>query len=109
MFKREASTLVTEQTPSTNRAMRKKVNELELSLLTINCLQNDGIMRIGDLVQKTEDEILRVPGFGRKRLREVKEELARMGLHLGMEVPGWPPVTIKDLFPPPRRRRMRSP
>jgi hypothetical protein len=69
---------------------------------------DDGVMRIGDLVQKTEDEILRIPGFGRKRLREIKEELARMGLHLGMEVPGRPPVTIKDLFPRPRRRRMSS-
>ena len=89
--------------------MRKRVNEFELSLLTVNHLQNDGIMHIGDLVQKTEDEILRMPNFGRNKLREIKEELSQMGLHLGIEVTGWLPANIKYLFRRPRRRRVSSP
>ena len=53
-----------------------------------NCLKNDNIDYIGDLVQKTEAEMLRTPNFGRKSLNEIKEVLVQMGLHLGMEVPG---------------------
>ena len=53
-----------------------------------NCLKNDNIVYIGDLVQKTEAEMLRTPNFGRKSLNEIKEVLAEMGLHLGMEVAG---------------------
>ena len=74
-----------------NPAFLKKVDELELSVRSANCLKNDNIVYIGDLVQKTEAEMLRTPNFGRKSLNEIKEVLAQMGLHLGMEVPGWPP------------------
>src|SRR5438105_5957407 len=55
------------------------------------------IVYIGDLVQKSEAEMLRTPNFGRKSLNEIKEVLAQMGLHLGMEVPGWPPENIDEL------------
>ncbi|WP_372425890.1 DNA-directed RNA polymerase subunit alpha [Salinarimonas chemoclinalis] len=75
----------------------KKVDELELSVRSANCLKNDNIVYIGDLIQKTEAEMLRTPNFGRKSLNEIKEVLAGMGLHLGMEVPGWPPENIDDL------------
>ena len=51
----------------------------------------------GDLIQKTEAEMLRTPNFGRKSLNEIKEVLASMGLHLGMEVPNWPPDNIEEL------------
>ena len=78
-------------------AFLKKVDELELSVRSANCLKNDNIVYIGDLVQKTEAEMLRTPNFGRKSLNEIKEVLAQMGLHLGMEVPGWPPENIEDL------------
>jgi DNA-directed RNA polymerase subunit alpha len=80
-----------------NPALLKKVDELELSVRSANCLKNDNIVYIGDLVQKTEAEMLRTPNFGRKSLNEIKEVLAQMGLHLGMEVPGWPPDNIEDL------------
>jgi DNA-directed RNA polymerase subunit alpha len=80
-----------------NPAFLKKVDELELSVRSANCLKNDNIVYIGDLVQKTEAEMLRTPNFGRKSLNEIKEVLAQMGLHLGMEVPGWPPENIDDL------------
>jgi len=80
-----------------NPAFLKKVDELELSVRSANCLKNDNIVYIGDLVQKTEAEMLRTPNFGRKSLNEIKEVLAQMGLHLGMEVPGWPPENIDEL------------
>jgi DNA-directed RNA polymerase subunit alpha len=80
-----------------NPALLKKVDELELSVRSANCLKNDNIVYIGDLIQKSEGEMLRTPNFGRKSLNEIKEVLAQMGLHLGMEVPGWPPENIDEL------------
>lgn len=80
-----------------NAALLKKVDELELSVRSANCLKNDNIVYIGDLIQKTEGEMLRTPNFGRKSLNEIKEVLAQMGLHLGMEVPNWPPENIEEL------------
>jgi DNA-directed RNA polymerase subunit alpha len=80
-----------------NRNLLKKVEELELSVRSANCLKNDNIVYIGDLVQKSEAEMLRTPNFGRKSLNEIKEVLANMGLSLGMEVSGWPPENIEEL------------
>ena len=80
-----------------NPALLKKVDELELSVRSANCLKNDNIVYIGDLIQKSEAEMLRTPNFGRKCLNEIKEVLATMGLHLGMEVPNWPPEDIEAL------------
>jgi len=80
-----------------NRHLLRKVDELELSVRSANCLKNDNIVYIGDLVQKTEAEMLRTPNFGRKSLNEIKEVLVQMGLHLGMEVSSWPPEDIEDL------------
>ena len=77
--------------------MLRKVEELELSVRSANCLKNDNIVYIGDLVQKTESEMLRTPNFGRKSLNEIKEVLSQMGLGLGMDVPEWPPENIDDL------------
>ena len=62
-----------------------------------NCLKNDNIIYIGDLVQKTEAEMLRTPDFGRKSLNEIKEVLSSMGLRLGMDIPGWPPENIEEM------------
>jgi DNA-directed RNA polymerase subunit alpha len=83
--------------PPFNRNLLRKVDELELSVRSANCLKNDNIVYIGDLVQKSEAEMLRTPNFGRKSLNEIKEVLATMGLHLGMEIPSWPPENIEDL------------
>jgi DNA-directed RNA polymerase subunit alpha len=80
-----------------NRNLLRKVDELELSVRSANCLKNDNIVYIGDLVQKTESEMLRTPNFGRKSLNEIKEVLTQMGLALGMEIPAWPPENIEDL------------
>lgn len=80
-----------------NRNLLRKVDELELSVRSANCLKNDNIVYIGDLVQKTESEMLRTPNFGRKSLNEIKEVLQQMGLSLGLQIPNWPPENIEDL------------
>jgi len=80
-----------------NKNLLRKVDELELSVRSANCLKNDNIIYIGDLVQKTESDMLRTPNFGRKSLNEIKEVLAQMGLSLGMEIANWPPENIEDL------------
>ena len=83
--------------PAFNKNLLKKVDELELSVRSMNCLKNDNIIYIGDLVQKTESEMLRTPNFGRKSLNEIKEVLNSMSLYLGMEIPNWPPDNITEL------------
>jgi len=96
----EPQTQVFEERPSElpfNKNLLRKVDELELSVRSANCLKNDNIVYIGDLVQKTEQEMLRTPNFGRKSLNEIKEVLAQMGLHLGMEIPNWPPENIEEM------------
>lgn len=80
-----------------NRNLLRKVEELELSVRATNCLKNDNIIYIGDLVQKTEQDMLRTPNFGRKSLNEIKEVLAQLGLSLGMTIAEWPPENIEDL------------
>jgi DNA-directed RNA polymerase subunit alpha len=72
--------------------LNKHVNELELSVRSINCLQNANIGNIGELVQKTESEMLRTKNFGRKSLNELKEILEEMGLTFGMDILGWTPT-----------------
>ena len=98
-FEEPQKEVVEDQAPELafNPALLKKVDELELSVRSANCLKNDNIVYIGDLIQKTESEMLRTPNFGRKSLNEIKEVLAGMGLHLGMEVENWPPENIDDL------------
>ena len=91
------ATEATTDTNQLNRYLLKKVDELELSVRSANCLKNDNIIYIGDLVQKTEAEMLRTPNFGRKSLNEIKEVLASMGLRLGMDIPGWPPENIEEM------------
>ncbi len=83
--------------PVFNKNLLRKVDELELSVRSANCLKNDNIIYIGDLVQKTEQEMLRTPNFGRKSLNEIKEVLQTMGLQLGMGIPEWPPENIEEM------------
>ena len=80
-----------------NRNLLRKVDELELSVRSANCLKNDNIVYIGDLVQKTESEMLRTPNFGRKSLNEIKEVLKIMNLELGMDIESWPPENTEEL------------
>lgn len=80
-----------------NPNLLRKVDELELSVRSANCLKNENIIYIGDLVQKSEHEMLRTPNFGRKSLNEIREVLETMGLTLGMVIPNWPPENIEEL------------
>ena len=98
-FDEPQETIVIEQSkePEFNKNLLRKVDELELSVRSMNCLKNDNITYIGDLVQKSEGEMLRTPNFGRKSLNEIKEVLNGMSLYLGMEIPNWPPDNIAEL------------
>lgn len=94
----EEETSQTEEQPETekfNENLLRSVDELELSVRSANCLKNANIKLIGDLVQKTEAEILATKNFGRKSLNEIKEILASMGLSLGMKLENWPPKKLK--------------
>ena len=83
-------TAVSEEQQKLSENLWKSVDELELSVRSANCLQNANIRYIGELVQKTESEMLKTKNFGRKSLKEIKEILAEMGLSLGMKLEGWP-------------------
>jgi DNA-directed RNA polymerase subunit alpha len=86
---------VSEEAAKMNDNLDKSVDELELSVRSANCLQNANIRYIGELVQKTEAEMLKTKNFGRKSLKEIKEILAEMGLSLGMKLDGWVPPTMR--------------
>lgn len=85
-----------EEEPEFNEHLLVPVNELELSVRSFNCLQNAGIKYIGDLVQKTEQQMLKTKNFGRKSLKEIKELLRDRGLELGMTLDNWPPKELKE-------------
>lgn len=80
-----------------DKNLLKRVDDLELSVRSANCLKNDNIVYIGDLVTRPESAMLKTPNFGRKSLNEIKDILNKMGLSLGMTVPGWPPENIEQL------------
>lgn len=82
-----------------NENLLRSVDELELSVRSANCLQNANIRYIGDLVQRTESEMLKTKNFGRKSLKEIKEILGEMGLSLGMKLDAWPPKTMTPPAP----------
>ncbi len=84
-----------------NENLFRSVDELELSVRSANCLQQANIKSIGDLVQRSEAEMLKTKNFGRKSLKEIKEILAEMGLSLGMKLENWPPKTSGAVAPPP--------
>jgi DNA-directed RNA polymerase subunit alpha len=80
-----------------NKNLLRKVDELELSVRSANCLKNENIFYIGDLIQRSEIDMLKTPNFGRKSLNEIKALLVDMGLSFGTVVPGWPPENIDEL------------
>jgi DNA-directed RNA polymerase subunit alpha len=84
-----------EEKSKLNENLFKSVDELELSVRSANCLKNADIRYIGDLVQKTEAEMLKTKNFGRKSLNEIKEILTEMGLGLGMKLENWPPPEVE--------------
>ena len=85
-----------EEKEALNENLLRSVDELELSVRSANCLKHANIRLIGDLVQKTEAEILATKNFGRKSLNEIKEILSEMGLSLGMKLDNWPPKKSEE-------------
>ncbi|HPM77884.1 MAG TPA: DNA-directed RNA polymerase subunit alpha C-terminal domain-containing protein, partial [bacterium] len=83
--------VIEEEDETLNENLNRSVEELELSVRSANCLKNANIRYIGELVQKTEAEMLKTKNFGRKSLNEIKEILAEMGLQLGLKIPTWAP------------------
>lgn len=80
-----------------NKNLLRRVEELELSVRAANCLKHENIVYIGDLVSKSEQDLLRTPNFGRKSLNEIKGILVQMGLGLGMGLSDWPPENVEEL------------
>jgi DNA-directed RNA polymerase subunit alpha len=80
-----------------DKNLLKRVNELDLSVRSANCLEADGVVYIGDLIKRTEQEMLSTPNFGRKSLNEIKAVLSKMGLSFGMEDINWPPENLEEL------------
>jgi len=83
--------------PELNRNLLKTIDELELSVRSYNCLKNENIIYVGDLVIRTEGEMLKTSNFGRKSLNELKENLKSMGLAFGTKLANWPPKNIEEL------------
>ncbi|MGL5632764.1 MAG: DNA-directed RNA polymerase subunit alpha C-terminal domain-containing protein, partial [Azovibrio sp.] len=73
----------------------RPVDDLELTVRSANCLKAENIYYIGDLIQRTENELLKTPNLGRKSLNEIKEVLASRGLTLGMKLENWPPAGLE--------------
>lgn len=97
-FEEEEELQISDDLPSEqqfNENLLRSVDELDLSVRAENCLQSANIKYIGDLVQKTEAEMLKTKNFGRKSLKEIKELLSEMGLALGMKLDNWPPKDLK--------------
>lgn len=84
--------------PEFNKNLLKTIEELELSVRSYNCLKNENIIYVGDLVSKTEIEMLKTANFGRKSLNELRDNLKTMGLSFGMKLTNWPPKNIEDLL-----------
>ena len=95
-LQRELRALRNEDVPQFERLMFKRVDELEFSVRAAGCLKNDGVVYLGDLVQKTEAEMLQTPNYGRKSLDEIKDMLARLNLSLGMKLKNWPPKNVES-------------
>jgi DNA-directed RNA polymerase subunit alpha len=88
-----------EKAPPIDPILLRPVDDLELTVRSANCLKAENIYYIGDLIQRTETELLKTPNLGRKSLNEIKEVLAARGLTLGMKLENWPPAGLEKLTP----------
>ena len=93
----EASSEAPSRTPQIDPILLRPVDDLELTVRSANCLKAENIYYIGDLIQRTENELLKTPNLGRKSLNEIKEVLASRGLTLGMKLESWPPLGLEKL------------
>jgi DNA-directed RNA polymerase subunit alpha len=91
----ESSAEAPSRSPQVDPILLRPVDDLELTVRSANCLKAENIYYIGDLIQRTENELLKTPNLGRKSLNEIKEVLASRGLTLGMKIENWPPVGLE--------------
>ena len=84
-----------QRAPNFDPILLRPVDELELTVRSANCLKAENIYYIGDLIQRTENELLKTPNLGRKSLNEIKDVLATRGLTLGMRLDNWPPAGLE--------------
>lgn len=95
-LKRQDEQQAADELSNINPIMLRPVDELELTVRAANCLKAENIYYIGDLVQKTESELLKTPNLGKKSLGEIKDVLLHHTLSLGMKIPNWPPAWLKE-------------
>ena len=94
-FDKEGETIEEEKQDEVNPILLRPVDDLELTVRSANCLKAENIYYIGDLIQRTEVELLKTPNLGKKSLTEIKEVLAERGLGLGMRLEKWPPSNLR--------------
>ncbi|CAA0080214.1 DNA-directed RNA polymerase subunit alpha [BD1-7 clade bacterium] len=92
----EAEAEAVEEEDEVDPMLLRPVDDLELTVRSANCLKAENIYYIGDLVQRTEVELLKTPNLGKKSLTEIKDVLASRGLHLGMRLDNWPPASLRN-------------
>jgi DNA-directed RNA polymerase subunit alpha len=97
MLESDASTASSEARSNFSPDLLRRVEELDLSLRAFNCLKKEGVTYVGDLVQRSQEDLLRAPNFGSKSLSEIVGALEQMGLSLGMPLKGWPPADLQDV------------
>ena len=108
----ESTAQAASRSPQFDPILLRPVDELELTVRSANCLKAENIYYIGDLIQRTENELLKTPNLGRKSLNEIKEVLASRGLTLGMKLENWPPqvsTSKRSGEAAQLRRRLTSP
>jgi DNA-directed RNA polymerase subunit alpha len=82
--------------PTIDPALMQAIDDLDLTVRSANCLKAENIYYVGDLIQRTEMELLKTPNLGKKSLTEIKEVLASKGLSLGMHLDNWPPASLEQ-------------
>jgi DNA-directed RNA polymerase subunit alpha len=92
----ELQVVAAESEPEVDPVLLRPVDDLELTVRSANCLKAEASMYIGDLIQRTETELLRTPNLGKKSLNEIKDVLASRGLSLGIRLENWPPASIRE-------------
>jgi DNA-directed RNA polymerase subunit alpha len=95
-FEQEREVVQEEEQEQIDPILLRPVDDLELTVRSANCLKAENIYYIGDLIQRTEVELLKTPNLGKKSLTEIKDVLAARGLSLGMRLENWPPQSIRD-------------
>jgi DNA-directed RNA polymerase subunit alpha len=92
-----APTIEASKPAQVDPVLLRPVDDLELTVRSANCLKAENIYYIGDLIQRSENELLKTPNLGRKSLNEIKEVLAARGLTLGMKLENWPPAGLEKV------------